>query len=51
MTNINDQWDNYMELGKQVVNGNLNKEMFEKQIIALSSFLSETNQDYHYLFT
>ncbi len=48
MTNINDQWDNYMELGKQVVNGSLNKEMFEKQIIALSSFLSETNQDYHY---
>ena len=48
MTDIKDQWNNYMELGGLVVNGSLTKEMIEKQINAFSSFLSETNSDYYY---
>lgn len=48
MTDIKDQWNNYMELGGLVVNGSLTKEMVEKQINAFSSFLSETNSDYYY---
>ena len=48
MTEIVTQWKNYMELGKLVVNGQLVMEEFEKQIIIFSSFLCESNRDYHY---
>lgn len=48
MTNIKEQWKNYMELGEKVINENNLKEEFEKEIKAFSSFLSEINQDYYY---
>lgn len=48
MTEIEAQWNSYMELGKLMVNGQLRTEEFKDQIKAFSSFLSETNRDYHY---
>lgn len=48
MEKIETQWENYMELGNLVAHGQLIPEEFEKQIKAFSSFLSETNRDYHY---
>lgn len=48
MTDIKEQWENYMELGKRAVKENGLREEFEKEIKAFSSFLSETNQDYYY---
>ncbi|CCZ61228.1 hypothetical protein [Hungatella hathewayi] len=48
MTDIKEQWENYIELGEKVVKEKGLKEEFEKEIKAYSSFLSETNQDYYY---
>ena len=48
MTDIEKQWENYMELGERLVKEKRLKEEFEKEIKAFSSFLSETNKDFYY---
>ncbi|MBS5285212.1 MAG: hypothetical protein KHY46_15400 [Clostridiales bacterium] len=48
MINIEKQWDNYFELGKQVIENEISEEALKKEINAFSFFLSELNQDYYY---
>ena len=48
MIDIKKQWENYIELGKQVIEKNISEEAFKKEINAFSSFLSEANRDYYY---
>lgn len=48
MTDIKEQWGNYIELGERAVKEKGFKEEFEKEMKAFSSFLSEMNQDYYY---
>lgn len=48
MIDIKKQWENYVELGKQVVEKNISEEAFNKEINAFSFFLSESNRDFCY---